>query len=103
MRNFKRVGLVVTMLLIGGLIGCSENEECEDVDVGCAVDVETCCTASQCSYTVRGQKFNCNGTNCESAAGRAVTAACGASAPDTQARVLIKAAAEAVESRRVTP
>src|SRR5687768_6259711 len=96
-RDLKRLGLLVVFLLVGGLIGCSEDEECADT-AACGTNIETCCTSSQCHYTVNGRKFNCNGTNCDSAAVQAVNAACGANAPDAQARALIKAAADAVES-----
>ena len=103
-RDLKRIGLLfVFVLSIGGLAGCGgEDEECLD-DAVCGTNIETCCTSSECHYTVEGRRYNCNGTNCDSAAVQAVNAACGANPSDAQARALIKAAADAVESRRVAP
>ena len=101
MRDLKRMGVLLVMLSVGGLIGCGEEEECDNGTPACNTSIVTCCSTTQCHYEVKGRTFNCIGlSNCDSAATQAVNAACGAAAPDTLARALMDAAAARVATQR---
>jgi hypothetical protein len=77
-RNLGRVVLLAAVAaVLGGLGGCAKEKESCNASTTCSQSVQTCCTSSACHYTVAGRTFNCNGTNCDSAAVQAVNAACG--------------------------
>jgi len=99
MQNFRRVGLLVTMLLVGGLVGCGEKEECES-DVTCGRSFEVCCKGEDCNIKVGSQTFRCaSATNCDSAIVQAAFALC-ANSPDEAKAALQRSAAQALAGSR---
>jgi hypothetical protein len=96
MSQSVRRGMLLFSLAVavGVWSGCAAQESCQS-DTTCGQSVQTCCTDSSCYYTVRGQRFNCSGTNCNSAASQAVRAACGRKAEPDAVAPLLGAAVEA--------
>jgi len=97
MRNLKRAGLLTIALLVGGLTGCGEKEECAS-DFVCGRSFSACCTDTKCYYTLGGRRYDCNGVNCDSAALALALDACAAAPSDDAKSVLLKAAAAALQS-----
>lgn len=57
----------VLLCLTAGATGCSDKEECQSASSACGA-FTACCTSDDCYYLAGGNRFNCNGTDCNSAA-----------------------------------
>jgi hypothetical protein len=103
-RDLVKVLLAGAIVVVAGAACTAEKESCNS-STTCSQSVQTCCTSTQCKYVVAGRTFNCNGTNCDSAAVQAVNAACGRGFdPAAEATSLRGEAALAVQSAcRVAP
>ena len=88
-RDLQRIVLLVAVLVGGGLSGCGAVKDQCTSQTACSQSIQTCCSASACHYVVAGRTFNCNGTNCDSAATQAVNAACGNGASSRERLALI--------------
>jgi len=94
----KMVGLAICLLVIGLWIeSCSAaaaaQPTCLDTSDGCGGTFESCCTSSKCWYNYKGNRYNCDGTDCDSAAADLaddMLAACSANLDDENARISAK-------------
>jgi len=62
------VGSILIFSILCGT-GCSDDEKCETADHPCGGEFTACCTSDNCHYLADdGQRFNCDGTDCNEAA-----------------------------------
>lgn len=77
LRRFGRVLLVVASVLLGvQMMACgSASYTCQNTQTACG-SVQACCTDKDCYYSYGGQKYPCNGTDCDAAAQQVATIMC---------------------------
>jgi len=96
--KFVLMALFLASILLVGL-GCSEDEECLTDSSVCGT-FTACCTSSDCYYLAGdGTRFDCNGTDCSSAAGRLADYICGKSASTVDYNNTVDQILEAAQER----
>ncbi len=94
-------GFVLTIVIGLSLPGCGAADavtpNCTTTSDYCdsGKDLETCCTSAKCYYKWNGNRYDCSGTDCNSAAAAVVDDACSFGTEDVQ--VLVKLSADLVK------
>ncbi|HSQ34476.1 MAG TPA: hypothetical protein VLQ89_00640 [Candidatus Binatia bacterium] len=71
-------GVILITCLFVISTGCKKKAECSADEYLCGnITFQACCTETDCYYLVDGEKYNCNGVDCQAAAYQIVLTYCG--------------------------